>query len=133
MSPWSLSLERKEIIVNETILVEVAVVVAGLIIVLAMGWGFWQRYRQADAPQRTELIEGAVKRLVEAAEQMFGGPKMGDTKFAWVMNRLNRRFPDEEWDDLSDAVQSAVLHLNRDKATRNAIIHRNGTQGVPDR
>lgn len=108
------------------IITPVATTVSLIIIVAAALWAVYQRYRQADAPQRTELVEGAVKRLVEAAEQMYQAPASGNTKFGWVMNRLIRRFPDEEWDDLSDAVQASVLHLNRDKATRNAIIHRNG-------
>jgi len=104
----------------------IATVVCSIIVLAALLWVFYQRWRVADVPQRQEMVEGAVKRLVEAAEQMYKQPASGNARFSWVMNRLSRRFPDHEWDDLSDAIQAAVYHLNRDNAARDAIIHRNG-------
>lgn len=107
----------------------VATTVSLMIILAALLWVAYQRWAVADTPQRQELVEGAIKRLVEAAEQIHNQPASGNAKFGWVMNRLVRRFPDHDWDELDELVQQAVHHLNRDKAMRDAIIHRNGTQG----
>lgn len=105
--------------------IDVTMLVALFVALGIVGWFYWQQWRQENAPQRAEMVEGAVKRLVEAAEQMYSAPGQGKTKFGWVMGRLQRRFPQAEWEELSEHLEAAVLHLNASRAAR--VGHRNGS------
>lgn len=105
----------------------VATTVSLIIILAALLWVAYQRWLVHHEPAPTKVIEDATSRLVESAEEKFRAPGSGNAKFVWVMNRLNASFSGYSWDELDDLVHAAVYRLNRDKATRNAIIHRNGT------
>lgn len=92
---------------------------AGLIIVVLAGavaaWLEWQKRTPAE---RAELVEDAVRRLVDAAEQLYPQAGSGQTKYGWVMNRLQKRFPGVEWETLGEYVEQAVLHLNASRKVR---------------
>lgn len=92
---------------------------AGLIIVVVAGavaaWLEWQKRTPAE---RADLVGDAVQRLVDAAEQLYPQPGAGQTKYGWVMNRLQKRFPGVEWETLGEYVEQAVLHLNASKRAR---------------
>ena len=96
----------------------------GLIIVVAAALVLaWQQWQKATPEQRADLVAEAVRRLVDAAEQMYPQPKQGQTKFGWVMNRLAKRFPDVEWETLSEYVEQAVLRLNASKRARGSGLN----------
>ena len=50
-------------------------------------------------------------------------PKQGQAKFGWVMNRLAKRFPEAEWETLSEYVEQAVLHMNASKRARGSGLN----------
>lgn len=95
-----------------------------IIVVAAAAVALWLQWRNATPDERESMIADAVERLVEAAEQLFAMPGSGTTKYGWVMHRLSKRFPDVEWEELAEYVESAVLRLK----TRQSITagHRNG-------
>lgn len=93
--------------------------IAGLILLFCLvGALTWLQWSKATPTERSELIEEAARRLVDAAEQMFPQPKAGQTKYGWVMNRLAKRFPGFDWEMLSEHVEQAVLYLNASKRAR---------------
>lgn len=93
--------------------------VGGLIVVLfAAGALLWVRWQKASDAERGRLIEDAVRRLVEAAEQQFSEPGQGKVKFSWVMGKLQKRFPAVDWELLAEYVEQAVLHLNASRQAR---------------
>lgn len=93
---------------------------AGLIVVLFIALALtYVQWRKATPEARMVMVEEAVRRLVDAAEQVFPQPKQGQAKYAWVMGRLQKRFPNVEWETLSEYVEQAVHHLNAIKARRN--------------
>lgn len=98
---------------------------AGLIIVVVAGavaaWLEWQKRTPAE---RADLVGDAVQRLVDAAEQLYPQPGAGQTKYGWVMNRLQKKFPGVEWETLGEYVEQAVLHLNASRKARyNASVN----------
>lgn len=101
-----------------------AVLIVGLVFVIVAGAAAayleWQKRTPAE---RVDMIEGAVRRLVDAAEQMYPQPKQGQAKFGWVMNRLAKRFPEAEWETLSEYVEQAVLHMNASKRARGSGLN----------
>ena len=96
----------------------------GLIIVVGAAIALtWLQWRKATPAERSDMVAEAVQRLVEAAEQVYPQPRQGQTKFGWVMNRLAKRFPDVEWETMSEYVEQAVLHLNASKRARGAGLN----------
>lgn len=96
-------------------ILEIGSIVASLIALLAVGYEQWRRWRTGKAAPRQEQVTGSARRLVEAAEQLFREPGQGKLKFAWVMGRLQKRFPERDWDELVEYMEQAVLRLNRYK------------------
>lgn len=96
-----------------------ALLTAGLILVIVAGavaaYLEWQKRTPAE---RADMVEEAVRRLVEAAEQLYPQSGAGQTKYGWVMNRLQKRFPGVEWETLGEYVEQAVLHLNASRKAR---------------
>lgn len=107
-------------------IIEVALAVAFLVVLAAGAYGYWRQWCDADDAERQALIAKATKELVEAAEQHYTSKSVGLAKFAWVMGKLEHRFPDVEWDELAGCVEAAVTHMNREKVMR-TVRHRNGT------
>lgn len=108
--------------------ITIAAIIGLLIVVALAAWDYWQRWQTGDDSKRRQLIEAAVKRLVEAAEQRYKEKGSGVTKFGWVMGNLQKRFPMVAWEELAEYVEAAVLHLNRERARM--LSYRNGT--TPD-
>ena len=116
---------------NETVLIETFGIVLLCFALVAFGWSIWRQWqRTPPGPGRTELVENAVRRLVEAAEQLYPQSGSGQARYGWVMNRLTRRFPDVDWDELTEYIEAAVHHLRGSRAARQAG-HRHVPQGVP--
>lgn len=102
------------------LVVDTALITALAIALVVAGYAFYLRYRTATPDE----IAALTRRLVAAAEQQWQQPKAGQTKYGWVMGRLQRRFPDVEWEALAEYVEEAVHSLNTARA---AYIYRNGT------
>jgi hypothetical protein len=101
-------------------IVDVAMITGLAVVLLAIGWTVWQQWRQMDGPARAETVRGAARRLVEAAEQIYREPGSGKLKYSWVMGRLQRRFPDVDWDELTEYLEAACLRLNVQKRRNHA-------------
>ncbi len=96
-----------------------ALLIAGLIVVLLAGAvAAYLEWQKRTPSGRADLVEEAVRRLVDAAEQLYPQSGAGQTKYGWVMNRLQKRFPGIEWETLGEYVEQAVLHLNAARRAR---------------
>lgn len=105
-------------------------IITGLVIVIAAGVMLaWIKWQQSTPEERERLVAEAVLRLVESAEQLYQTPGAGQTRYAWVMNRLTKLFPDRDWDTLAEYVEAAVHRLNERKAAIQGAAHRNGSVG----
>lgn len=104
--------------------------VAGAIIAICAGAVLaWLEWKKRTPAERAELITDEVRRLVDAAEQIYKEPGSGQTKYGWVMNRLSQRFPGIGWEQLGEYVEQAVHHLNAIKAARHGA-NTNGKNGM---
>lgn len=105
--------------------------VIGLIVVVGVALvALWLQWQGATPAERETMIGDAVADmaaiLVDAAEQRLKGPGNGQTKFGWVLNRLQRRFSDMDSEVLGDYIEAAVLRLNERKTAIGGAGHRNG-------
>ena len=107
-------------------LINTSLIIALGIVILAAVVAAWQRWQGATPEERNVMVQQAVIRLVDAAEQLHPVAGAGQTKYGWVMNRLQKRFPDLDWDIAAEYIEAAVLELNRRKGAT-LYQHRNGS------
>ena len=65
--------------------------------------------------ERFETIQSWVKVAVQAAEMIYAESGMGDVKKEYVMEFLNARGYDIDYDALNNLIEAAVLELKQDK------------------
>lgn len=104
-------------------IIEIAMTVGTIIVVAAGAVAGWRSWQNANETDRRAILAKAVKELVNDAEQSHAQPGSGTAKFGWVMNKLNERFPDVEWDELAGSVEAAVTAMHKEKAARSARNH----------
>lgn len=103
----------------------------GLLIAVGVALvALWLQWQGATPAERETMISDDIAEmtaiLVDAAEQKLKGQGNGQTKFGWVLNRLQRRFADMDAEVLGDYIEAAVLRLNERKTVIGSAGHRNG-------
>lgn len=74
-----------------------------------VGWQYWQ---DASIRQRRALVREAARWVVDAAELLHPTPGSGKTKLRWVLERLQKRFPEFDEAVLERQVERAVRMMN---------------------
>lgn len=92
-------------------LVNIIWTVIGIAGVLAAGWYQYQKWRQASTKEKVDM----VRNLVTVAEQIFAESGSGKQRFAYVISKLVKRFPKEDYEHLGELIEGAVYELNQAK------------------
>lgn len=85
--------------------------VIGIVGALAAIWYQYQKWRMASTAEKLDM----VRNLVTVAEQVIAEPGSGKERFAYVINKLVKQYPKEEYDHLSHLIEAAVYELNQAK------------------
>lgn len=83
-------------------------VIVGLLITI---WHQYQKWRMASTAEKLSM----VRNLVTVAEQVIAEPGSGKARFAYVINKLVKQYPKEEYEHLSELIEAAVYELNQAK------------------
>lgn len=79
-----------------------------LFVIVSIAWAYarWLDFAEADLHDRIAVIG----QFVAAAEQLLGG-QSGKTRYQWVMERIQKRWPDADLEEMAIYVEAAVHRL----------------------
>lgn len=82
--------------------------IVGIVIACALAWLGWLEWRRMSREEKIRKIE----ELTQTAEQLYKTGKIGD-RLRYVTDTIAQRYPWLQSEDLADAIEAAVLRLNR--------------------
>lgn len=86
--------------------------IIGIISALVAGWYQYQKWRQSSIQEKLSM----VRNLVTVAEQVFSESGSGKERRAYVLSKLVKRYPKEEYEHLSELIEAAVYELHQQQA-----------------